>query len=801
MKRFLLSFLIFLSVFSVAQTQHYGVEDGLLNNQIRQLISMPNHQIFVITEGAFFLFNGRYFIEQPCRRDSIKALPGFGFHDYMWQGDSILWLKDFYNLYRYNAHRRCFTYDYPTPLPHSPLYNFIHANADSVVSKKRVRLSAHQFILDSIMGGRGFSDYHLAAYETDWQGGEWFGLESDGIIYRKKTDNVARPVPLTLDDDTRFVRGIDETQLLIAGAKGIYLYDTATSLATPLTTELTECTNLCPDAQGGVWISSMQGLHYYKNEQVNSITPTQSDGFLHSHIRFAVPIPGNRLLVCNILHHLGYYDISTRHFDCLNNRLPQLNNYRVMIDALPYDKKGTMLVITQNGLFLLDTHTDKLNPLPESNEIARFTTKYNCALHDNKGTIWLGTQNGLFWLVPKLNSNGVVTGYSLHRTTTSDGMSNNCIRSITEDTQGNIWVGTSYGINCIKMTQNSLRIVPLLKTDGVPDVEMFERGVCATQDGKVYFTSQMGLTVIDSRTQKESRDTYAIFAMMLKAHAKQLPLDRKTYQLAYNDFPLEMEFSALNYASPEHTHYRYKMKGVHSEWQYDNSGKGMASITLNTLSPGTYTFDIQATLDNGNWGPVLSIQFTVSPPWWWSWWAIALYILFVATLSTYAISRYLKYRRQQLEHENEAKVNKLFELQIEAHHNFAQNVQMETKKLEGQHEQSNLAGRMTQSIASNMDNVDYTVDAMARELGMSRASLYNKVQNELGITPSDFIRNIRLKHAVHLLEQGIPVNQVSLMVGFQTPYYFSKCFKKMFGVTPSRFHDLSRTQSPIKEDF
>ena len=58
----------------------------------------------------------------------------------------------------------------------------------------------------------------------------------------------------------------------------------------------------------------------------------------------------------------------------------------------------------------------------------------------------------------------------------------------------------------------------------------------------------------------------------------------------------------------------------------------------------------------------------------------------------------------------------------------------------------------------------------------------------LGITPNEFLRNVRLKHAAHLLTRSeYSVSQVSLMVGFLTPRYFGQCFKKMFGVLPSEY--------------
>ena len=63
----------------------------------------------------------------------------------------------------------------------------------------------------------------------------------------------------------------------------------------------------------------------------------------------------------------------------------------------------------------------------------------------------------------------------------------------------------------------------------------------------------------------------------------------------------------------------------------------------------------------------------------------------------------------------------------------------------------------------------------------------------LGITPNDFLRNVRLKHAARLLvETDEPVNKISLMVGFQTSRYFSQCFRQTFGMTPSEYRSAER---------
>src|SRR5690606_19780298 len=90
----------------------------------------------------------------------------------------------------------------------------------------------------------------------------------------------------------------------------------------------------------------------------------------------------------------------------------------------------------------------------------------------------------------------------------------------------------------------------------------------------------------------------------------------------------------------------------------------------------------------------------------------------------------------------------------------------------------------------NLQNSEYAVEDLSRDLCMDRTGLYRKLKAALGITPSQFMRSIRLKHATQLLIQGKPVSEVSFEVGFASVSYFSKCFQEEFGVKPSSFREL-----------
>jgi AraC-like DNA-binding protein len=82
----------------------------------------------------------------------------------------------------------------------------------------------------------------------------------------------------------------------------------------------------------------------------------------------------------------------------------------------------------------------------------------------------------------------------------------------------------------------------------------------------------------------------------------------------------------------------------------------------------------------------------------------------------------------------------------------------------------------------------FGVEKMAEEIGMSRASLHRKLKSISGISPSDFIRSVRLKRAAALLDKKVDsITQVGFMVGFEDQSNFSKAFKRQFGVTPSEY--------------
>ncbi len=91
-------------------------------------------------------------------------------------------------------------------------------------------------------------------------------------------------------------------------------------------------------------------------------------------------------------------------------------------------------------------------------------------------------------------------------------------------------------------------------------------------------------------------------------------------------------------------------------------------------------------------------------------------------------------------------------------------------------------------VTKNIDNPELDVSCFCQEMGVSKTLLYSKLKALTGLSAIEFIRNIRLKEARKLLvdpENKLTIAEISYRVGFNDPLYFSRCFKKYFGVPPS----------------
>ena len=115
-------------------------------------------------------------------------------------------------------------------------------------------------------------------------------------------------------------------------------------------------------------------------------------------------------------------------------------------------------------------------------------------------------------------------------------------------------------------------------------------------------------------------------------------------------------------------------------------------------------------------------------------------------------------------------------------------MELEPKQVEIVSQDEVFIARLLDFMDRNIENSDLTVDEMVSEMAMGRTVFFNKLKNLTGLAPIEFIRELRIKRAAQLLKTGdYNVSQITYMVGMSDSRYFSKCFKKVYGVTPSEY--------------
>lgn len=145
----------------------------------------------------------------------------------------------------------------------------------------------------------------------------------------------------------------------------------------------------------------------------------------------------------------------------------------------------------------------------------------------------------------------------------------------------------------------------------------------------------------------------------------------------------------------------------------------------------------------------------------------------------------------------EARIRNLIEERARRIRHFSSTVDISPSQITVTSLDQKLIEKIMRLIEQNMDKPDYSIEELSSDVGMHRMNLYRKLQSITGMTPSEFLRTVRLKRAAQLLMQdrNLTVTEVADRVGFNTPKYFTRYFREMFGLSPLQYAAQADKQS------
>lgn len=478
-----------------------------------------------------------------------------------------------------------------------------------------------------------------------------------------------------------------------------------------------------------------------------------------------------------------------------------------IINNITSDHKGDIWIASANR-GIVKISGDPRNP--KSLKYKHFNPHFSnitACFEDSKHRLWAICSGGL--LLFNEETNGFdVCGKPFY-------LADRQIFSINEDAYGCIWLATDKALVRLDSVGNT---VSFTQQDGLPSTVFFQNSTFRFGD-RLFFGTNKGLvdfvpkpsynscrnlksSVVVTDILVDGSSVLSLDSLQMATFTNASPMTTKELTIPASVRKFGIEFALLNYANQSETKYAYKLEGYDEKWLYVDGT--MRTAVYDNVPPGKYTFLLKAADSQGHWRSLpYSITVRVLSPWYASWWAYIIYMCIIAAVA-YATWKYIS-MLQELEASRRFS-SIVMSTQIHQDSDAENGICHDERQTDDdvklsltakaviayQKRDAEFIAKATQLVQDNLGDAEYNRDCMAADFGMSVSSLYARMRECTGLSIQTFIQTIRLNASAEILanEPYIRINELAFRVGFNTPKYFSQCFKKKFGVLPGDYMKL-----------
>lgn len=489
------------------------------------------------------------------------------------------------------------------------------------------------------------------------------------------------------------------------------------------------------------------------------------------------------------------------------------------IGQLVLDGKGMVWASSYNHLDRIDTRTLRISHIPGTDAI-------NYLMKSDNGNVWVGYNASVKCYMVNLP----MKGKEVESKEWKIGVK---VVSMC-DVADKIWVVAGNACSVLDPENNSFRFfIPMESPNNIYYSKLNHEVVMGGNDGFISIRADLTMPK-DDKTQlllagivvngRQTQD--ALLDENIEGTPGVSPVGLKTLVLEHDENNFTLQLSDLPFADHPTAVYAYRLEGSDHEWHYLD--KGDLDITYNGLSYGDYHLTVRMVDGEGNIGDeVYQLEISVLPPWYLTIWCKLFYLTLLIVCIVWVINAH--FVRKQLKEAKKQKEEILEQVQARmkfyanladelknaaAHRSFDEvnhlvvsnldvnasdsesesamivnfNGQQTTPEVEIDELDKKLLDEIKETIEENMVDSDFNVSVLQEKMGMGNKQLYRKLKAITGQTPVEYIRDMRMQKAAKLLKAGkFSVSEVMYTVGFSNSSYFSKCFSKAFGMTPTEF--------------
>lgn len=260
-------------------------------------------------------------------------------------------------------------------------------------------------------------------------------------------------------------------------------------------------------------------------------------------------------------------------------------------------------------------------------------------------------------------------------------------------------------------------------------------------------------------------------------------------ELQKDERSLTLTFAALDYRGSKDIQYAYRMEGD-SAWHYLGTSN---TVALSRLSPGKFILQLRCTNAEGSWSPVVrTLAVDVIPTFTETVWfdLLLLLLLLVLIASVLWVRNYIHKIKESQQETLDAYLA-LIE-KTEQKHDDTRKEPTEPSPSVSSLSSSDKAfmDRVMSYVEAHISDSDADIAEMASEAAVSVSGLNRKMKQLVGLTPGEFLKEARIKHACMMLRDTAEnISTISFACGFTDPKYFSRVFRQSMGVSPSQYRD------------
>ena len=314
------------------------------------------------------------------------------------------------------------------------------------------------------------------------------------------------------------------------------------------------------------------------------------------------------------------------------------------IRHLQEDKKGNIWIASTNGLVVFNPeegidefHFHRYRKV-RGDETSLGSNDVQFIHRDKAGTMWLGTFGG--GLQKAITTYDVKDKITFKVYTAANGLPNDIILSIAGDSKNRLWIATENGLSEFNPQTEAFKNYNT--DDGLPQTQFSESAIIKSASGKLYLGCVNGYISFDPLHIGSARYNTNIaltnFQVFNKSITPGAPDSILKYaidqtdeiELNYNQNLINIDYTTLDYKTAQKIWYAYKLEGFDKQW---NQVKTARQATYTNLPPGHYVFKVKS-VSNYLFKnvPYKSVNVTILPPPWKTWWAYLTYVLMAAIL-------------------------------------------------------------------------------------------------------------------------------------------------------------------------